>query len=396
MTRPFAIVDRPYVSAPLADALAELRVPTLVRNPELVLPRAAEINRLAADAFFASVASEDRPLLYTNSEDALGEVIRQCRGTELGRRLQVAKNKALMRELLQPLFPDLWFRRMSAAEIGRAEAEELRFPLVAKPAIGFFSVAVVTAATPQEWPAARASLLAALEESHGLFPESVLDMSEILLEEQVRGEEYAVDVYFTVEGAPVLLNIMHHLFRDAADTDDKIYLTHAALIRDLGSELTQACAQVGQALDLADLAAHIEFRIDPRGRAVPIEINPLRLGGFCATDLAWHAYGLNTHLAFLGQEIPSWEALLDGCEGVYTLVLCKPPQDLDRARILRVDWGGLGASFGRLLELRPMDYRAYPLLALAFIWSPDLEEPRRLLEAEFGRFITLDQPRRAD
>ena len=37
-----------------------------------------------------------------------------------------------------------------------------------------------------------------------------------------------------------------------------------------------------------------------------------------------------------------------------------------------------------------MDYRAYPLLAFAFIESPDMEEPRRLLQADFAQFVQMD------
>jgi len=390
VTRPYAILDRPYVSRQLADALVELQVPTLRNRPDLEIPRAQEVNLVPAEAFFAVLAAEPRPLLYTNSEDTLAAVMGHCAGSALGRRLHAAKDKALMRELLQPLYPDLWFRRVPLAEITGLGADELRFPLVAKPAVGFFSLAVVTAATPQEWPAARETLLRAVEESKGLFSQSVLDTTDILLEEQVSGEEYAVDTYFSADGSPVLLDVMHHLFRDAGDTDDKVYLTHADLIRTEGSLLMKGVAQLGRALGLADIAAHIEFRVDDHGRAVPIEINPLRLGGFCATDLAWHAYGLNTHRAFLAQQVPDWEALLDGSRGVTTVVLCKPPEDVARSRIREVRWDRLAARFGKVRELRPMDFRRYPLLALAFIWSPNMEEPRQVLEMEFGDCLILD------
>ena len=79
-----------------------------------------------------------------------------------------------------------------------------------------------------------------------------------------------------------------------------------------------------------------------------------------------------------------------GRDAVYSLILCKPPLGLDRTRIRAVDWESLATTFARPLEIRRMDYHAYPLLAFAFIESPDMEEPHRLLHADFAPFIQMD------
>ena len=128
----------------------------------------------------------------------------------------------------------------------------------------------------------------------------------------------------------------------------------------------------------------------PGGRAVPIEINPLRFAGFGTTDLAWFAFGSDSHDAFLREFVPDWDALLRGREDkVYSLVLCSIPASIDRSRIVEVRWDELAASFDGLLTLRPIDYRRYPILAFAFLENDGLDEPRRHLDTDFTPFVRL-------
>jgi hypothetical protein len=384
------ILDRPYVSDLLEDTLARLQTPVFLNHPDLALRNPVALALRDRESFFGEFAHTPHPRLYTNSEDALGDVLAHLGDTSLGRQIRVAKDKALMRELLQPLYPDLFFARVGLDELASLPSAGLPFPLIIKPAVGFFSVAVVSVDGPDGWDAARARVSVELEAARGVFPESVLNTTQMVLEQRVEGREFAIDTYFGSDGAPVLLDVMEHLFRDAEDTDDRVYVTSAALIREHGPQFVAVLGEMGHRLGFTNLAAHVEFRVEASGRAVPIEINPLRLAGFCSTDLAWYAYGLNTHETFLRGWAPDWERLLVGRDAVYSLVVCKPPQDLDRARIRDVDWDRLATTFSRPLEIRRMDYHAYPLLAFAFIESPDLEEPRRLLDADFAPFLQLD------
>lgn len=384
------ILDRPYVSNLLEDTLARLQTPVLLNHSDVALRNPAALNLRDRASFFSELARSSHTHLYTNSEDTLGEVLAHLGDTPLGRQVRVAKDKALMRERLQPLYPDLFFARVNLDELASLPSAGLPFPLIIKPAVGFFSVAVVSVNGPEEWDSARARVVAELAAARGVFPESVLNTTEMVLEQRVEGREFAIDTYFGSDGAPVLLDVMEHIFRDAEDIEDRVYVTSAALIREHGPQFAALLGEIGHRLGFTHLAAHVEFRVEASGRAVPIEINPLRLAGFCSTDLAWYAYGLNTHEAFLRGWAPDWERLLVGRDAVYSLIICRQPQGLDRARIRTVDWESLATTFARPLEIRRMDYHAYPLLAFAFIESPDMEEPRRLLHADFAPFLQLD------
>ena len=275
-------------------------------------------------------------------------------------------------------------------ELAGLDVASLRFPLVLKPAIGFFSVGVVTVPSATEWPAAIVEVRHQFDQWRDVYPRSVLDEGAMLLEEFVEGVEYAVDVYWDGAGRPVIVNLMTHLFRDAEDTTDRVYWTGAALLSAQVAPLADALAGIGRRLGLTDFPAHVELRAVPGGRAVPIEVNPLRFAGFGATDLAWFAFGSDPHEAFLRAEVPDWRTLLKGREGkVYSLVLCGIPASMDRSLIAEVRWDELAASFDGLLTLRPIDYRRYPVLAFAFLENDGLDEPRRHLETDFTPFVRM-------
>jgi ATP-grasp domain len=412
----FVVLDHPYVSDVLEATLARLQVPVMLAAPDVAVREPGALRLLDREAFFAAVGAAARPRLYANSENPLA-IIRNglemaARGggqagtagvrstgrpnssrlespaARLARSLGVVKDKAAVREALRSLYPGLWFRRVRLDELDGLDVAGLRFPLVLKPAIGFFSVGVVAVRSAAEWPAAVAEVRRQFDQWRGVYPRSVLDDSFMLVEQFVEGVEYAVDVYWDGEGRPVIVNLMAHLFRDADDTIDRVYWTSAELLRAQHAPLTETLREIGERLALTDFPAHVELRAAPSGPAVPIEINPLRFAGFGATDLAWFAFGSDSHDAFLREFAPDWDTLLRGREDkVYCLVVCDIPATIDRSQIVEVRWDELAASFDGLLALRPMDYRRYPVLAFAFIQSDDMGEPGRQLDVDFTQYV---------
>ena len=396
----FVVLDHPYVSDVCEATLSRLETPVLLAAPDVPVRDASALRLLDREAFFAAVATAERPRLYANSENPLAivraglEFARDDGGGDaakrLARRIGLAKDKAAMREMLRPLYPGFWFRRVALRGLDDLDVGSLRFPLVLKPAVGFFSVGVATVPSAADWPAAVAAVRRQFDQWRGVYPRSVLDEGAMLLEQFVEGEEYAVDVYWDGAGRPVIVNLMAHLFRDAEDTTDRVYWTGAEVLRAKLAPLGHTLGEIGGQLGFSDFPAHVELRVVPGDRAVPIEINPLRFAGFGTTDLAWFAFGSNSHDAFLRESVPDWDALLRGREGrVYSLVLCSLPASIDRSRIVEVRWDELAASFEGLVALRPIDYRQYPILAFAFLENDGLDEPRRHLDTDFTQFLRM-------
>ena len=97
----------------------------------------------------------------------------------------------------------------------------------------------------------------------------------------------------------------------------------------------------------------------------------MRFGGWCATDLAHFAYGINPYRCYLRGERPDWVRIAEETAGRTTaLIVADLPSTVDLAAIESVDYEGFAARFSRVLELRPTDFNRYPVFAFTFVEVP--------------------------
>jgi biotin carboxylase len=81
--------------------------------------------------------------------------------------------------------------------------DDVSFPFVVKPSIGFFSIGVHIIKNKEDWLKAKNELQA--EKLKSIFPESVLNTNHFIIEEFIPGEEYAIDYYHDQDGKVVIL-----------------------------------------------------------------------------------------------------------------------------------------------------------------------------------------------
>ena len=340
----------------------------------------------------AAAGAADRVRVYTSSENALPWIREHLPATGLPELATLFKDKARFRELLRPRYPDFFFRQVSLDALDGIVPEELPFPVVIKPAVGFFSLGVVTVAGPDEWPAARRALVARLEAARHLYPESVLDTASLIIEEWIEGDELAVDAYYDGAGEPVVLGIWAHAFASHDDTSDRVYTTSAGIVGEHLESVRAFLADLGELTGARDVPVHLEVRRRPDGRLIPIELNPLRFGGWCTTaDITPRAWGFSPYLYFMEERRPSWPALLREADGtLYSIVVLENSTGIDGGEIADFDYDALVARFHRPLELRPVDYARQPLFGFLFL-ATDPEQRAELdwvLRADLTEFIT--------
>ena len=129
---------------------------------------------------------------------------------------------------------------------------------------------------------------------------------------------------------------------------------------------TQAARDIGGACGFRNFPIHLEVRVQGE-TIIPIEANPLRFAGWCVADLTRHAWGFCPYEAYFNDLRPDWPALIESRRGTVSfMVIGDVPPDVDRARISGVDFDGFCAQFDEVLELRKMDFAAYPLFAMVF------------------------------
>jgi hypothetical protein len=193
----------------------------------------------------------------------------------------------------------------------------------------------------------------------------------------------------------VLVNVYAHLFSSADDVSDRVYFTNAETVARLGPPAEEFLAEVGRRAGLADFPVHTELRIDAAGHVAPIEVNPMRFGGWCATDLAHFAYGIDPYRSYLLGERPGWDRIAAETAGRTTAIIVSDlPSSVDLAAIESVDYEGFAGRFSTVLELRRTDFNRYPVFAFTFVEVPsdDLCELQAVLGADLRQHLRLAGP----
>lgn len=385
------LVDKPYVSDFVRETSKNFNLP-IVDTPaarELGLDGNDPLMN-EADATSWLRANPDARI-YTTSENAIGWIAEHLAFTNLPEKIEVFKNKTKFRELIRPMLPDFFFQEVPFGELDSLKVDELPIPFVVKPNIGFFSLGVHKVNRADEWEAAKAALQAEVKKRDEIYPEEVLDTTTFIIEEMVAGEEFAFDAYFDENAAPVLLDIYHHPFSSADDVGDRIYTTSAKIIRENLADFSNWLGEIGKLADVRNFPVHVEVRRTADGKIVPIEVNPLRFGGWCTTaDVTAAAYGFNPYVYYFENKRPNWEEIFATREGLlYSLIILDNSTGCNAEEIKAFDYKRLLASFENPLELRKLDYQKFPVFGFLFTQTrqENFAELERILKSDLKEYV---------
>jgi len=386
------LVDRPYVSDFLKETAREHRIPVIKTPEALALGITEGPHLLDEREAVEQLKSSNLPRLYTTSENSLGWIARNLPFSDLPGRIDLFKNKVKFRRLLEPLAPEFFFREVRWEELDKLSLEGIPLPFIIKPAVGFFSMGVHKVTQTGEWDITREKLKSEITRVADLYPKEVLDAASFIIEEDIAGEEFAVDAYFDEAGKPVILGIFHHPFASGEDVSDRVYFTSKPVVEENLEPLTRFLTTIGELTGVRCFPVHAELRRAPQGRILPIEINPMRFGGWCSTpDLTAKAYGINPYLMYFKQQRPDWGNLVKGKEGKrYCIIVLDNSTGVDGAKISAFDYDRLLTRFERPLELRKIDYKTYPVFG--FVFTETSEKNRSeldwILQSDLREFIS--------
>lgn len=380
-------LDRPYVSDFFLNYLCEsgravLHTPF---TEELAGTCPSERPLNLVDEPEAEKLCRSGERLYSNSENALDWILLHLGDMPQADSIRIMKDKAALRRLLRELDPDFFFQEIPAAELYSTDISSWPRPFVLKPAVGFFSVGVHTIQRDEDWKNALEAL--ALDAKQSGFLESVVNQTRFLVEQYIRGEEYAVDLYFDEEGEPVILNIFQHRFSSFSDVSDRLYITGEKIIRANLPRFTAWFRKVNAKIGARNFPAHVELRVEG-DHILPIEFNPLRFAGLCTTDMAAFAFGLNTVDTYLNGKKPDFDTLLAGRKGkTYSMILLDKPKNLPPDA--RLDTEKLIAAFQHVLEARFINIPELPLFGFLFTETDEdhEDELERILKSDLTEFL---------
>ena len=387
------LIDKPYISDFLINTIKENYYPVVATKVAKELVADTTLNWISEEEAIATIKNNPSQRIYTNSENVLSWIDNHFGESELSKQINILKDKAKFREQIKTIFPEFKFQKIKLENIQSIATEELSFPFVIKPSIGFLSIGVYIINDENDWIKAKEEITP--HNLKSIFPKNVLDTSHFIIEDFIQGEEYAIDYYHNDIGEVVILNILHHVFSSGTDTSDRVYSTSKAIINQYKSELEHFLSAIGNKLNLKNFPAHAEVRIDGNGKIIPIEINPLRFGGWCTTaDLSGITVGLNSYKYYFENTCPNWDTIYEGKENnIFSLIVLDNNSGIKPDNILRFDYKALANDFENPILIRALDINIYPLFGFVFAKTDqkNITELYDILSSDLRKYITVRQ-----
>lgn len=380
------ILEKPYVSEPLVSYLEKSRIPVLMNDmAELLKEQGHDLNLLNDKEFVEKFKQTDK--LYAVSENALEWLYPHLADSELVEKVKIVKDKAAFREICSGIFPDFYYKEVEMNELSALNPDELPLPLVIKPAVGFLSVGVYIVRDKNECRNALDDINRNFAKQCAVFPETVVRSGKFVLEDFIRGEEYAVDAYYDNDGKPNIINIFHHIFKSETDVSDRLYCMSKDIFESNCGPFNQFLIDLNGALNLRNFPMHVEFRVDENsGKAIPIEVNPLRFAGMCLNDLTRHSCGLLPVQAFFEGTHPDYKTMWNGIEDdVFSFVVLDKPYETTKT----LDFEKIRKHFHGVLETRDIKNPAMSVWGFLFMKTDKQHrmELDEILNSDLTEFI---------
>ncbi len=387
-------IDKPYVSYFFKKTVRDHGIPVVATEIAKEIGLYDGTKMISEERAIEMAQEQDDLRIYTTSENAIGWLAKNVPFSDLPGKIELFKDKVKFRKMTQSIFPDLYFKEVRVEELRELQLDDIPLPFIIKPSVGFFSMGVYKIVSCEEWQDTVQLIHAEINEIKDLYPDEVLDTRTFIIEQCVNGEEFAIDAYYSKIGAPVILSIFRHTFSSDTDVSDRVYTTSKEIVKDNLAEFTDFVGKIGEVADVKNFPVHIELRREEDGTLLPIEVNPMRFGGWCTTaDMTFCAYGLNPYLYYYLQQQPDWEQLLQEKEGkLFSLIVLDNSTGTDGSRIQSFDYDKLLVGFEKVLELRKIDYKSYPVFGFLFTETrkENFSELQYILDSDLKEFIRTE------
>jgi len=353
---------------------------------QLVTQIDATVNVLTEDEFKNSeliIKAGDK--VYVPTESALEIILEKSEDTIFTNAVNMLKDKHKFRHLMRNLYPDFFFTKTTIDELINIKLDQDKKYIV-KPTKGFFGTAVKELHKDTNIFEMIKEIRYELEENSRYFSDSILSKNELIIEQFVEGEEYAVDMYFNEHGVPEIMNIYHHPLPDKNEYFHVLYYTNKDIFTKFYDRLKSIFIELNKHLNITNFPIHAEFKLE-NDILVPIEMNPLRYGGFGLSDLTYHAFGFNPFNAFFSNYKPNWKQIWNiKNENHFGWVLGYNGTDIDVETHTPNDEAYLH-YLGDTLHYIEIDHKKNPVFSIAYVKDNCPVSLQRLLKTEFNDFF---------
>ncbi len=321
-------------------------------------------------------------------ETVLDDVLKRLDNPEKHRIIESLKDKSRFRDMLKPIFPDFFYQKVHLKDMDKLILESGKRYCI-KPIKGYWGSAAHIIDENTDLKKLKKRIEKELGKNISFFSDKVLSKNEMILEQYLEGEEYAVDMYFSEDGTPVILNICHHPIPPKREYLHVVYYTGKKVFDELYDQLFKFLKKVNVALKAKSFPVHAEFKLTPSG-LIPVEFNPLRFGSDGFADLGYHAYGNNPFLCFARDIRPDWKTIQKSREGkFYAFYLGYNGTAIDTLEY-RPNARQFRRLFSNIITDTALNYRNSPAFSVVYFEENSLDKIYELLRVEFNQlFVPL-------
>ncbi len=329
--------------------------------------------------------------LYISSQSSLELVMERTRCPERLRAIEILSDKYQCRSVMKPLFPDFHFETKKLSEITEDMfVRDLKY--IIKPSKGFFGIGVKVVDEQADIHCLVDEIRQEIDLYSRVFSENVFSKEDMIIEEFIEGNEYGVDMFYSERGEPVIVALAHHPMPAKEQYRHVLYYTNHCMFERLYPQIESFFIRLNSILNIQALPIHAEFRLGRGEELLPIELNPLRYGGFGLADLSYYAYDQCPYFSFFQDQKYDWKKIWNERRrnNHYAWVLAYNGTRVDTSEInidnahakLRVFIGDKP-----LLHYQKLDYRNSPVFAIAYLAEEEEHRLTRWLDVEFQDFF---------
>jgi hypothetical protein len=304
--------------------------------------------------------------------------------------IEMIRNKYQLREITKHLYPKLFYKRIN---LEQATSLDLDFSqnnsYILKPCIGFFGLGVkkITRDTDLK------DLVNTIKHNITLADSSIsdaIDTSCFVIESNLRDDqslkELAVDMYFDEEGKPNILGMFIHPIAKNKKYSNLLYYTNSDVINRFYDLTENYFLNMSKKVKLKNISIHAEFFANDN-YIVPIEMNPLRFGGFGLEKLPYFAYKIDSRESFFQNKKITKEDMIEIMgDNTYSWFIGYLDSD---TKNITINFNQLNKYLGKnnIINIYKVDYKKYPVFAIYYL-KHNKNLLNRYLKIDFKQYVS--------
>ncbi len=351
------------------------------------LPNTENLTILKEQEFLNSdIQLDDSSVYAITTEAVINSVIEKTNSKNKAKATTLLKDKVLFRETIANLFEDYNFFNTKIEDLPNIT---IKNKMVVKPRKGFFGTGIRIIDEKTDLQQITNEISAEIERNAKAFPNSdtILSTEELLVEDYIDGEEYAVDMFYDAQGKPQLLNIYYHPIPENEAYIHALYCSSKKIYEKIAPKAIDIFTKLNDTLNVKNYVIHAEFKLD-KDKFIPIEMNPMRLGGMGLGNMCFYALGVNPYEYIINGKAPNWEEIWNKEEhknAVYNFLIAYNGTNVD-VKTQRPNIDKMKKDLGLVLNETLFDYQKNLVFGI-FTCKETEESMEKLKSIEFNNYF---------